>query len=77
MEKKRSRTAFEKHTVDCPHCGKAVLDHMTQCPFCSGALEPAGYRPMDDKKRRRVKIIANVIGFAAAAAVILWLLFGR
>jgi len=77
MDRKKSRTALEKHTLPCPHCGKGVLDHMTQCPFCNGALQPAGYKPLDEQKRRRIKIIANIIGFAIAAAVALWLVFNR
>lgn len=67
----------KKHVVTCPHCGKDVLDHMTECPFCKGALKPAGYREMDPEKRKRVKIISNVIGGILALAVLIWLYVGR
>ena len=70
-------TNVEKHKVSCPHCGKDVLDHMTICPFCEGALTPAGYKPMDEETRKRVKRILSIIGFAAAAVVILLILINR
>jgi len=70
-------TNVEKHKVPCPHCGKDVLDHMTKCPFCEGALTPAGYKPMDEETRKRVKRILSIIGFAAAAVVILLILINR
>ena len=50
---------------------------MTECPFCKGALKPAGYREMDPEKRKRIKIISNVIGGILALAVLIWLYVGR
>jgi len=37
------KTNWEKHLRPCPHCGKDVLDHMTQCPFCKEEISPLGY----------------------------------
>ena len=68
---------LEKHKVPCPHCGREVLDHMTQCPFCKGELTPGGRRPLDQEKLRRVRRILNIAGFVVAAAVIAWVLLTR
>lgn len=71
----RHRQRLEKHALPCPHCGKNVLDHMTRCPYCGGALVPAGYTPMDEKKKRKIKTICYAIGTAVAVAIILLILF--
>ena len=70
-EKRRQKRQanIEKHTYACPHCFKPVLDHMTKCPHCGGELEPDGYKPMDPKKEKRIKIITYTIGFAVAIAI--------
>ena len=54
---RRRREKLEKHALPCPHCGKSVLDHMTRCPYCGGTLVPAGYVPMDEKKKQKIKKI--------------------
>ena len=64
--RQRRRAQAEKHAVPCPHCGKAVLDHMTKCPYCGGTLKPYGYTPMDEGKKRKIKgILWGVLGAAA------------
>ena len=69
--KKKQQERLNKHIVQCPHCGKDVLDHMTKCHHCGGELTPQGYyQPMSDKRRKTVKIISYSIGFAIAVAII-------
>ncbi len=70
-------TNTQKHTVQCPHCKKNVLDHMTKCPFCDGKLTPAGYKPMDEETKKRIKRIASIIGFALAAVIVIIVLLSR
>lgn len=77
MGKYSKFTQLEKHTVQCPHCKKDVLDHMTKCPFCEAALIPAGYKPMDDDAKKRMKRITTIIGFAVAIIVVLFALINR
>ncbi len=60
----------EKHTLACPHCGKPVLDHMTQCPHCKGELKPAGYQPLSDKKLRKIRIVTYTIGAIVSVVII-------
>ena len=66
-EKRRARV--EKHVIICPHCGKNVLDHMSECPYCKGALVPSGYKPVDPEKFRKIKLACTVVGIAVAIAV--------
>lgn len=64
-----------KHVVPCPHCKKEVLDHMTECPFCRGELKPRYYTASrDPTQAKNLKRTMNVIGFAIAAVLIVWLL---
>jgi hypothetical protein len=67
----------KKHIVQCPSCGRDVLDHMTECPFCKGKLEPLGYRPQDTEQLKKVKLTLNIIAGAAAFLLILWLILSR
>lgn len=69
-EEKRRKYA-EAHTVQCPHCGEGVLDHMRKCPHCGGELKPVGYQPLTDKQIKKRKIIAYAIGIPIAVAVLL------
>ena len=72
----RERERLQKHIVVCPHCGGDALDHMTQCPQCGGELQPAGYKPMKDGTRKKIRIITYSIGAAVAAAIVIaWLFF--
>jgi hypothetical protein len=61
-----------------PHCGKDVLDHMTECPYCKGALESRYYTPrMDEQQQKKLKRTLSIIGFAIAAAIILFILIQK
>lgn len=65
--------SYKKHLVPCPTCQKDVLDHMEVCPFCKAQISPKSPGSgLDKAQLRRWKIILNVVGFAVAAAVILW-----
>lgn len=74
--KAKQRARMQKHIVICPHCGKEVLDHMTECPFCKGELKPAGYRPPDENKMKKVRRISLIVGIVVALgiflAIVLW-----
>ena len=57
------------HLVQCPSCGKDVLDHMAQCPFCKGQLTPKGYVPPTEaqlRKRRIFKWTVNILALLLA-----------
>ena len=64
---------IKKHAVDCPHCGKSVLDHMTKCPYCGGELTPTGYRPPDEKSYKRIKTAVTIVTVVVAVALLLFL----
>ena len=66
---KKREARLKKHAVDCPHCGKSVLDHMTQCPYCKGALTPY-YRPMDEGKRKKIKMATTIVGAVITVAIV-------
>lgn len=68
--RRKRQEQMQKHIVKCPHCGKDVLDHMTECPNCHGKLDPRGYTPMSDEKRKKIRFVTYAIGFAIAIAVI-------
>lgn len=63
---------YRRHLVACPHCGKDVLDHMRECPFCHGALQPLNRGPWPEERIRRIRRILNIAGFIVAAALLLW-----
>ncbi len=71
----RRRRELEQHTLACPHCGKPVLDHMTQCPHCKGKLEPAGYQPLSDARIKKIRIVTYSIGAVVTVAIILLIIF--
>ncbi len=73
----KRRARLEKHAVPCPHCGKSVLDHMTRCPYCGGTLVPAGYVPMDEKKKQKIKKICYAVGTVVAVAIIVLIIIFR
>ena len=50
---------------------------MTRCPYCGGALVPAGYAPMDEKKKQKIKTICYAVGTVVAVAIILLIIFLR
>ena len=67
--KQKQQERLNKHIVTCPHCGKEALDHMTKCPHCGGELTPAGYKPMDEGKRKKIRLVTYSIGIAVAIAI--------
>lgn len=70
--------SIRRHVVPCPHCNKEVLDHMTECPFCKGKLKPRYYTSSRDATQaKNLKRTMNVIGFAIAAVMVIWLLLRR
>ncbi len=73
----KRRAQLEKHAVPCPHCQKSVLDHMTRCPYCGGALVPKGYAPMDEEKKRKVRNVCYIAGFAIAIVIVVLILVLR
>lgn len=73
--RKKHQEYMEKHTVECPHCGKKVLDHMTECPECKGKLTPRGYTPMDSKTQKIVRSVLWSIGIAAMVAILIYIFF--
>ena len=67
--KRKRQENMQKHIVKCPHCGRDVLDHMTECPDCHGKLTPQGYAPMSDEKRKKIRYVTYGIGFAVAIVI--------
>ena len=63
---------YEKHLLPCPHCGKDVLDHMRECPFCHGRLTPLIKDGWPVEKIRGIRKTLNIIGFFIVAALIVW-----
>ncbi len=77
LREERRKARAERHIAVCPHCGKNVLDHLTECPYCKGALVPAGYRPVDPAKYKKIKIVCTAVGVAVSIALILIIVFTR
>lgn len=75
--KKPSRWSYERHIVQCPVCGKDILDHMTQCPFCKAEIEIGGMKPMSQDTVRRVRTIALIAGIIIALIIIVPLLMKK
>ena len=69
--KKKQQERMDRHIVTCPHCGKNALDHMTKCPHCGGELTPLGYRPIQDKTRKRMMIVGYTVGIVVAVAIVI------
>lgn len=67
------KSNLERHLVNCPHCGKEVLDHFTQCPHCKGELTPRGYTEGDAKSRTKIRNILFVVLLVIAVAVLVTL----
>lgn len=71
------KESTKKHIVSCPACGKDVLDHMTECPFCHAALRPKGYAGPQSEHYDQVRKWTR-IGFVVAAVIAaLWMIFSR
>lgn len=75
--KKPSRWSYERHIVQCPVCGKDILDHMTVCPHCKSEIVIGGVKPMSEDTLRRVKIIALIAGIAIALVIIIPILMKK
>lgn len=69
--RQKREARLKSHILPCEHCGKDVLDHMTQCPYCGGTLVPPAYKSMSPEKRRAVKKITYLIGAIVAVVVII------
>lgn len=69
--RQKREARLKSHILPCEHCGKDVLDHMTQCPYCGGTLTPTAYRSMSHEKRRAVKKITSIIGAIVAIVVVI------
>lgn len=63
---------YQRHVTSCPHCGRDVLDHMEQCPFCKGELTPLSGQGIPKETQKRIKKWLSIIGYALAAGVLLW-----
>lgn len=73
-QRAKQRARLQKHIVLCPHCGGEALDHMTKCPCCGGELQPAGYKPMNENTRKKIRIVTYTVGAAVAVAIVIVLL---
>ncbi|HZK27099.1 MAG TPA: hypothetical protein VFD00_06145 [Thermoclostridium sp.] len=62
-ENESKATGYKRHLVPCPNCGKDILDHMTQCPFCKAEIKPKYYKPMDMSMAKKIRFVLAVIGF--------------
>ncbi|WP_128425040.1 hypothetical protein [Gudongella oleilytica] len=71
MDERNKLKRFEKHLVKCPHCGRDVLDHMKECPFCKGELEGSGYNGIDPESRKRIRKVLTVVFISAAVLIYL------
>ena len=63
---------YRKHLVACPNCGKEVLDHMLECPFCHAKLVPLTKGAWPEDKIKKTRKILNIVGFIIAAVLLLW-----
>lgn len=52
---------------DCPHCGKKVLDALTQCPHCREHMPAVPVREVHDPTAGRVQIRRGMMYFLMAA----------
>lgn len=71
MKAKKTKSGFEKHLVPCPNCGRDILDHMTQCPFCKAEVTPSAYQPADPEKLKKVRLYLT-IALCIVAALLLF-----
>lgn len=67
---KRQYERLRSHVVTCPACGAEALDHMTKCPKCGAALTPVGYKPMDEKRKKRIRVVTYTVGAVIVVAAI-------
>ena len=72
-EAARAQRQYERlrsHVVTCPACGAEALDHMTKCPKCGAELTPTGYKPMDEKRKKRIRAVTYTVGAVIVVAAI-------
>lgn len=50
---------------------------MTRCPYCGGTLVPAGYAPMDENKKKKIRTVCYAVGTVIAVVIILLIIFLR
>ncbi|MBO5045281.1 MAG: hypothetical protein J6C93_00245 [Clostridia bacterium] len=74
LRKQKQEERMRRHVVTCPHCGKDVLDHMTECPFCKGELTPVGYKPVDERLIKKIRLICFLVGAAVFIGVVVYVL---
>lgn len=74
LRKQKQEERMRRHVVTCPHCGKDVLDHMTECPFCKGELMPVGYKPVDERLIKKIRLICFLVGAAVFIGVVVYVL---
>lgn len=68
------RNSTLKHIVKYDNCKKDVLDHMVECPFCKSPLKPSYYIGLSEEKRKKIKLVSNIIGFSIAIIIVAYLL---
>lgn len=61
---------FERYLEPCPNCGREILYHMKECPFCHKEVPQKYYSPIAPEKARRIRLVLGVIGFVIALIII-------
>ncbi|MHB1454126.1 MAG: hypothetical protein ACYCYM_09290 [Saccharofermentanales bacterium] len=69
MKQKKSVTGYEKHIVQCPECGKDILDHMTVCPFCKAPVATSVYSVYDAAKVKKIRLALTILLIAAIVLI--------
>ncbi|ANW98173.1 hypothetical protein CSTERTH_03520 [Thermoclostridium stercorarium subsp. thermolacticum DSM 2910] len=64
---------FRRYLEPCPHCGREILYHMTQCPFCKKEVNFKYYKPMDPEKAKTIKVILAIIGFIVVFVLLFYM----
>lgn len=76
-KKKVSGWSYERHIVQCPVCGKDILDHMMVCPHCKAEITIGGVKPMSQDTVQKVKTIALIVGIIIALVIIVPILMKK
>ena len=76
-KKKVSGWSYERHIVQCPVCGKDILDHMTECPYCKSEITIGGVKPISQDTIKRVRLIALIVGIIIAIVIIVPILMKK
>lgn len=59
----------KNHIIICSNCGKEVLDHMQECPFCKSKLTPQ-YNVSNIKIVKRIRVLLWIVLGALAITLI-------